>query len=86
MSKKSKVKITEVKLNSDGVRELLKSSEVQSECMKHANRALASLSEGYEVAEKNYPERSGAIVKATTYDAGKDNSENNSLAKAVFGG
>lgn len=83
---KTTIKILKVKLKGDGVRELLKSSEIQSQCMSYANNAKRSLGEGYEVAEKNYPERSGAIVKATTYEAAKDNLENNSLSKAVYGG
>ena len=74
-----------IKLNSDGVKELLKNSAIQEECMKHARSAVSSLGEGYECAEKNYPERSGAIVKATTSEAAKDNLDNNSIVKAVLG-
>lgn len=73
-----------VKLKSKGVKELLKSEEVQKECMSHARNALSSLGEGFEIAEKNYPERSGAIVKATTYAAAKQNEESECIQKAVF--
>lgn len=74
-----------IKLNSDGVKELLKSSAIQEECMKHARSAMNSLGDGYVCAKKNYPERSGAIVKATTQEAAKDNLDNNSIVKAVLG-
>jgi hypothetical protein len=77
-------KKVEVKLKSDGVRELLKSSAVQEECMNRARTAANSLGEGFVAEEKNYPERSGAIVKATTYKAAKENSETECIQKAVF--
>ena len=73
-----------VKLKSEGIKELLKSEEVQKECMSHARSALGSLGEGFEAKEKNYPERSGAIVKATTYAAAQQNAESECIQKAVF--
>lgn len=82
----SKVKF---KLNRAGVRELLKSPEAQQECMRCANavsqRASAS-SAGYVVETRNYPERSGAAIRAETYQARKDNYDNNTLLKALGGG
>ena len=82
----SKVKF---ELNKSGVRDLLKSAEAQSECMKYANAAFgraSASSDGYAVETRNYPERSGAAVRATTYEARKDNFENNTLLKALGGG
>ena len=72
-----------VELISDGVRALLKSSEVQAECLAHANSMQASLGEGYSVYTRNYPERSGAAVVASSSSARKDNSDNNSLLKGL---
>ena len=85
MSSKSKTKVTIV-LNSEGVQELLKSDAIQGQCMSLANAAVSSLGAGYSAAKRNYPERSGAIVKATTYEAAKENSENETIQKAVFHG
>lgn len=73
-----------IKLKGDGVKELLKSSEIQNECMRHARQAANSLGDGFISEEKNYPERSGAIVKAVTYEAAKQNSETECIQKAVF--
>ncbi len=82
----SKVKF---ELNKAGVRELLKSSGAQRECMRYGNatlqRALNS-SDGYVVETRNYPERSGVAVRASTYEARKDNYENNTLLKSLGGG
>lgn len=75
--------MVEVKLDTKGVRELLKSKEVQNECMKYANSLLASVGDGYSVSTRNYPERSGAAVNATTYEAKKDNYDNNTLLRGL---
>lgn len=82
----SKVKF---ELNKSGVRELLKSAEAQGECMKYANAAFSRASvssDGYVVEPRNYPERSGAAVRANTYEARKDNFDNNTLLKSLGGG
>lgn len=79
----SKVKF---ELNKAGVRELLKSAEVQQICMQHANATLQAAlgsSDGYIAETRNYPERSGAAVRADTYEARKDNSDNNTLLKSL---
>lgn len=79
----SKVKF---ELNKAGVRELLKSGEMQQICMQHAyatQQAASSSSDGYVVEPRNYPERSGAAVRADTYEARKDNADNNTLLKAL---
>ena len=38
---------------------------------------------GYTVEDRNYPERSGAAVKATSIIAKIDNTRNNTLLKAL---
>jgi hypothetical protein len=78
----SKVKI---ELNSDGIRELLKSSEVMSECKKYADNAVSSLGDGYEVTTYTGKTRVNASVMATTYETRKENMENNLILKAVHG-
>ena len=77
------------KLNRAGVRELLKSAEAQNICMQQANMVLSrasASSDGYVVETRNYPERSGAAVRADTFKARKDNYDNNTLLKAIGGG
>ena len=77
-------KTVKVVLKSDGVQELLKSSEIQDKCLSIAKSAAGSLGDGYVAETRNYPERSGAIVKASTYAAAKANSENETIQRAVF--
>lgn len=73
-----------IELVDDGVRELLK--EIGStECARIASEAARRLGEGYESKQISYPERVTGIVKAVTEQAIKQNEENNSLIKAVFG-
>lgn len=72
-----------VKLNSSGVRELLKSAEIKSAVDECANNAVSRLGSGYEKQDRNYPERSGVVVKAVTHSAMKENAENNTILKAV---
>lgn len=75
----------EIKLNSAGIQELLKSSEVMSECKKYADNAVQSLGDGYEVSTYVGKTRVNASVRATTYEARKENMDNNSILKAVQG-
>ena len=72
-----------VELNIEAFNELRRSSEVVNECMSQAERAAASLGEGYQVQKRNYPDRAGAAIVVNSYEAYKDNLENNSLLKAV---
>lgn len=76
----SKVKI---KLNSQGVRELLKSPEIASACEEQARAVAARAGSGYEVEQRNYPERTGFVVSAETDEARRDNLKNNTLLKAL---
>ena len=73
------------KLNKAGVRELLKSDGVYAECKKVADAALSKCGEGYAVHDVRYPERSGAVIAATTMRAVNDNKKNNTPLKAVGG-
>lgn len=74
-----------IELNSDGIQELLK--EVgNTTCMKIANNALNRCGEGYVAEKRNYPERTAAIIKPSTREGYRDNLENNTIIKAVWGG
>lgn len=76
-------KLEKFVLDKKGVRELLKSSEIQQECMNRAVAAAGQCGEGYAAEPRNYPERSGAAVRAVTYSARRDNLKNNTLLKVV---
>lgn len=78
----SKVKF---KLNRSGVRALLKSDEMSAVCQQYASRVQGRCGDGYEIARRDYPERTGYVVRAATYQARQDNLKNNTLLKAVSG-
>lgn len=72
-------------LNREGVRELLQSPEVLAVCEEYASNAVAQLGEGYEASTYVGKNRVNASVIATTFKARKENSETNSILKAVGG-
>lgn len=73
-------------LNREGVRELLKSQEMMDICKGYADRAQASLGDGYEVTTHTGTNRVNAMVAAESRKAKKENLEDNTILKAVFGG
>ena len=77
----AKVKI---ELNSDGVRELLRSSEIMEVCKSHADKIAARAGSGYEVTTFTGKNRVNASVHAATEEAYRDNLKNNTLLKAVY--
>lgn len=72
-------------LNRKGVRELLRSSEMMAVCKSYADNARSSLGEGYEVTTKVGKNRVNAEVAAVSYEARAENSENNTILKALRG-
>lgn len=70
-------------LNKKGVRELMQSEEMQAILKGKADNALNSLGEGYKSDTYVGKNRANAMVYADTYQAKKDNLENNSILKAV---
>ena len=72
-----------VELNSEGVRELLRSPEMMAICEERANAALSNLGAGYEVTTRTGKNRVNASIRAETYQARKDNMQNNSILKAL---
>jgi hypothetical protein len=73
------------KLNKQGVKELMKSPEMMQIVTEYANNALGRLGEGYEVNTRTGRNRVNAEIRAESYMARKDNSENNSILKALRG-
>lgn len=71
------------KLNSDGVRELLKSQEMQSVLIEKATGIKNRCGEGYTQDVYVGKNRANAMVKAETYQAKRDNLKNNTILKAV---
>lgn len=78
----SKVKF---KLNRQGVRDLMKSHEMAEICTGYAHDALGRLGAGYSVSTDLGKNRFIAEVYAETYQAKRDNLNNNSILKAVHG-
>lgn len=72
-------------LNPEGVRQLLTSPEMMAICKEYADNAASSLGSGYEVSTHTGAKRVNAEVAAVTFKARKDNSENNTILKAIRG-
>lgn len=73
-------------LNREGVKELLQSAEMGEICESYARDVQARAGEGYEVNTYVGETRVNASVHAGTYEARRDNFENNTLLKALGGG
>lgn len=77
-------KICHVVLNSAGIRELLKSSEIQSVLNETAEAVARRAGEGYEaVPGTRGKTRANVRVQAATEEAKKDNLEHNTLLKSL---
>ena len=72
-----------IKLIKSGVRKLLRSDDMQSAVNSLAFRAPSRLGDGYEVTYRKGKNRVNAEVAAVSYEAKKDNLDNNSILKAV---
>lgn len=73
----------EIKLNRNGVKQLLRSDEMLQICKGHAYKAQAKLGEGYEVTFMKGKNRVNAEVAAVTPKAKRDNLAHNSILKAL---
>ena len=71
------------KLNSKGVRDLLRSEDMQKILEEHADDIIQKLDTGYEKDTFIGENRANASVWTKTPEAVRDNSENNTLLKAV---
>lgn len=71
------------KLNRSGVAELMKSQAMQDVLSEHAKTIKERAGDGYEQDIYVGKNRANAMVKAESFKARKDNSENNTLLKAV---
>lgn len=71
------------KLNRSGVAELMKSQAMQDVLSEHAKTIKDRAGDGYEQDIYIGKNRANAMVKTESFKARKDNSENNTLLKAV---
>lgn len=74
---------TRVELSYSGIGEILRSEEMAACVRGEAGRIFAALGDGYASDTYHAGTRVIASVFTETKDAAKDNSENNSLLKAV---
>ena len=72
-------------LNRTGVRQLMQSEEMQNILKEKADASLNRLGNGYKKDIHIGKNRANAMVWAETYQAKKENLENNSILKAVRG-
>lgn len=77
--------MAEIILNTEGVRELLKSDEIHDECVRLANEIQSRAGEHYDISERHYPNRNGVIVYPADAQGRRDNLKNNTLLKAMKG-
>ncbi len=73
------------KLDRQGVRELLTSEEMKAVCESYAASTVSSLGDGYEYDSYVGQNRARATVWASSEQAIQDNSDNNSMLKALGG-
>lgn len=80
--------MVEIKLNDEGIRELLKSDEIFNECIQVATEIQKRAGEHYKIAErKHYKDNSryGVVVFPADRQGERDNLKNNTLLKAMKG-
>ena len=70
-------------LDENGVKELLRSQEMQSILKEHGQEKALSAGEGYESEVHVFQKRAVAHVYAKTLEAKRDNFDNNTLLKVV---
>lgn len=78
-------KNVEIVLNGAGIRELLKSAEIEAVCKEQADAVASRAGDGYTVDTHVGKTRVNAMVTADTYAARRDNLKNNTLLKALGG-
>lgn len=75
--------MAKIKLNRGGVRQLLRSEEMQQICNDFAFEAKAKLGDGYDVTYRRGKNRVNASIGAVGADAIRENKRDNSIIKAL---
>lgn len=73
----------QIKLNSAGVRQLLRSEEMKAICSQLASDARFRCGAGYETDARTGKNRVNAMLWADTPAARRDNMKNNTILKAL---
>lgn len=73
----------EIKLNSAGIQEVLKSAELSEKCMEYARQIQNTAGEHYAVEARSYPKRAGAAVFPADAEGYYSNLKHNTLVKAM---
>ena len=73
----------QIKLNREGVRELLKSEEMMAVCEDHANAALSRLGGGYKASSYVGKNRVNVEISAESIKAKYQNAKHNTILKAL---
>lgn len=76
-------KKTRIELNRQGVRNLLKSDRMMEICYAHAKDIQKRAGDGYEISKYVGINRVNVSVSAETFEARKDNAENNTLLRSL---
>ena len=74
-----------IELNRAGVREMMRSAEMQSVLEEAASPVMARLGAGYGQDSRVGKNRCNVSIHADSAEAKRDNMENNTLLKAVSG-
>lgn len=81
-----KFNIKRVKLHNKGFDELRKDSNLVADINARAQRIANAAGAGYEVSPRTGKKRHRASVITESYEAAKDNAENNTLLRALDAG
>lgn len=74
------------KLNSDGVRTLLRSSEMEADLRARAERIAAAAGPGHAVESQIGVNRARASVRTETFEAMREEATNRTLTRAIDAG
>lgn len=78
------MKVEKIELNSEGIREMLRSEECRKIVSSYADQAANRLGEGYESDSHVGKGRVNARVNAVTWKAVNGNKKDNRMIKAVL--
>lgn len=78
-------KEVKIELNKAGLFELMYSAEITSQLEELGSAAMSQLGEGYEMTTFHGRTRANVGIRAATNEAWRDQLDNNTIAKAVFG-
>jgi len=80
------IRSVRIRLNSDGVRELLQSPEVQADLRARAERIAAAAGPGHVVETSVGSTRARAVVITSTFDAMLAEARDRNLTRAISAG